>query len=98
MQESTYSTPYLADKALTKIATLTTVFYGPYSEGLAMSKSQYGSTIYYLNKEGKTQFSIPGKDGFPCKDGRIKIKNKREISPKENEHMHKQLDKVINEK
>ena len=75
LQESTYSTPYLADKALTKIATLTTVFYGPYSEGLAMSKSQYGSTIYYLNKEGKTQFSIPGKDGFPCKDGRIKIKN-----------------------
>lgn len=75
LQESTYSTPYLADKSLTKIATLVTVFHGPYSEGLAMSKSQYGSTIYYLNKEGKTQFSIAGLDGNPCKDGRIRIKN-----------------------
>lgn len=75
LQESTYSTPYLANKSLTKIATLTTVFYGPYSEGLAMAKSQYGSTVYYLNKEGKTQFSVPGTDGYPSKDGRIKIKN-----------------------
>jgi hypothetical protein len=75
LQESGYSKPYLADKTLTKIAELTTVYYGPYSEGLAMSKSQYGGTVYYLDKTGKTQFSVYANEGEACKNGRIKIKN-----------------------
>ena len=75
LQESAYSKPYLADKTFTKIADLGTVFYGPYSEGLAMAKSQYGSTIYYLDKKGKDQFYIYGTDGGTCKNNRIKIKN-----------------------
>ena len=74
LQETSYSKPYLADKSFNKIAELSTVFYGPYSEGLAMSKSQYG-TLYYLDKTGKTQFSIYATDGGACKNGRIKIKD-----------------------
>lgn len=74
LQESSYSKPYLADNSFNKIAELTTVFYGPYSEGLAMSKSQYGM-LYYLDKTGKTQFSIYATDGTACKNGRIKIKD-----------------------
>lgn len=75
LQESAYSYPYLADKSLNKISDLSTVFYGPYSEGLAMSKSQYGGTVYYLDKKGKTQFSVYASEGGACQNGRIKIKN-----------------------
>ncbi len=75
LQENSYSKPYLADKMLAKITELSTVFYGPYSEGLAMTKSQYGGTIYYLNKQGKEQFSVYGTEGSACKNNRIKIKN-----------------------
>lgn len=75
LQEYSYTNPYLADRSLVKISNLTTVYYGPYSEGLAKSKSQYGGTIYYLDKTGKTQFSVYANDGEACKNGRIKIKN-----------------------
>ncbi|MFM2326150.1 MAG: hypothetical protein RIR31_352 [Bacteroidota bacterium] len=75
LQETSYSKPYLADKSLNKITELTTVFYGPYSEGLAMCKAQYGGTIYYLNKQGREQFYVYATEGGACKNGRIKIKN-----------------------
>lgn len=75
LQESSYSKPYLADKSLNKIAELTTVFYGPYSEGLAMSKSQYGGTLYYLDKKGVTQFTVYADEGGVCKNGKIRIKS-----------------------
>ncbi|MFN8237810.1 MAG: WG repeat-containing protein [Chitinophagales bacterium] len=75
LQESAYSKPYLADKSLNKIVELTTVFYGPYSEGLAMSKSQYGGILYYLDKQGISKFNVYGEDGGVCKNGRIRIKN-----------------------
>ena len=75
LQESLYSKPYLADKSLTKIIDLGTIFYGPYSEGLAMAKSQYSNIIYYLDKKGKEQFYVFGTEGTACKNNRIKIKN-----------------------
>ncbi|MFN8282624.1 MAG: WG repeat-containing protein [Chitinophagales bacterium] len=75
LQENTYSRPYLADKNFLKIKELDKVFYGPFSEGLAKAKSQYGSTIYYLDKQGNTVFYIDAKDGGICKDGRIMIQD-----------------------
>ena len=75
LQASSTSKPYLADKSFNKIADLTTVFYGPYSEGLAMSKSQYGGSLSYLDKQGKEQFYAYATEGSACKDGRVKLKN-----------------------
>ncbi|MDB5227980.1 MAG: repeat protein [Bacteroidota bacterium] len=75
IQETQYSKPYLADKSLNNIAELSTVFYGPYSEGLAMAKGQYAGYIYYLDKKGYEAFKVYATDGGACKNGRILIKD-----------------------
>jgi hypothetical protein len=75
VQESSYSYPYLIDKNFNTAGTLSTVFYGPYSEGLAKAKSQYGNTWYYLDKKGLSVFSVYALEAGNCKNGRIMIKD-----------------------
>lgn len=74
VQESSYSSPYLIGKDFKSISTLSYVFHGPYSEGLAKTKSQYGNTWYYLNKKGGTAFSVYAIEAGDCINGRIKIR------------------------
>jgi hypothetical protein len=75
LQVSSTVKPYIADKSFTKIAELSTVFNGPYSEGVAMTKSQYGGSVTYLDKKGNVQFFAYAIDGGACKNGRIILKD-----------------------
>lgn len=76
LQETSTSTPYLADKNFNKIKDLYTYFKGPYSEGLAYATNGQTGTIYYLNKKGIDVFNVPAKEGSKCTNGFIIIKDK----------------------
>jgi WG containing repeat len=75
LKETAYSTPYLADKNFAKIMDLTAYYTGPFSEGIAATTGQYDGTLYYIDKTGKTVFSVKAKEGYPCKNSRIVVKN-----------------------
>lgn len=74
VQESSYSTPYLADKSFTKIKDLTNIFEGPFSEGMAKAKSQYGNNRYYYDKKGNYISITDAADAGNFKNGRAYIK------------------------
>lgn len=73
VQEKNTEAPYLVDKTFKKIATLKTVFHGPYAEGLAKAMN---GTYYvgYLDKTGKEVFNVSGTDGAAFKENRARIK------------------------
>lgn len=73
IQESSTVAPYLANTALVRTGDLTTVFEGPFSEGLAKSRSQYSPTLFYIiDKTGKSVFSVSAKDVYPFREGRCR--------------------------
>ncbi|MEP6674913.1 MAG: WG repeat-containing protein [Ferruginibacter sp.] len=74
IQTEADANPYLADKNFNKIKDLTTAFYGPYSEGIAMSLDKDKSLVVYLDTKGEKVFSITGTEGGKCTDGRVWIK------------------------
>ncbi|MFM2284199.1 MAG: hypothetical protein RL222_1703 [Bacteroidota bacterium] len=74
VQDGMYSTPYLADSEFRKIKDLSCVFEGPFSEGLAKGKSQYGNTRYYINTKGDF-FSVTGSDAGNFSNGRAYVKD-----------------------
>ncbi len=74
IQETATSVPYLADTSLKKIADLSSVFEGPYSEGLAKSRNQSNkTTIYFLDRKGNVAITIAASDAYPFKEGRSRI-------------------------
>lgn len=73
-----YSTPYLVDKSFKKIETLNQIFNGPYSEGLAKAKSQYGNTWYFLDTKGKSAFYLSAEDVGNCKNGLIRVQSSKD--------------------
>ncbi|GAB2828618.1 WG repeat-containing protein [Ferruginibacter profundus] len=75
LKETATSTPYLADKNFNKIMDLTAYYTGPFSEGIAATKGQYDGMLYYIDKTGKTVFSIKAKEGYACKNRRIVVMN-----------------------
>ena len=75
LQESSTSSPYLADKNFNKIKDLSTSFQGPYSEGLAYATNSNLGKIYYLDKKGNEKFSINAKEGSKCIGGLISVKD-----------------------
>ena len=76
LQETSTSTPHLADKNFTKIKDLSTYFKGPYSEGLAYAANTQNGIIYYLDKKGYEAFNVAAKEGSKCTGGFITIMDK----------------------
>ena len=74
IQKTSSSTPFLADKNFANIKDLATTFYGPYSEGIAMSINAAKNSIIYLDKKGNQVFSIVGAEAGKCTDGKIWVK------------------------
>jgi hypothetical protein len=75
LQETSTSTPQLADKNFNKVKDLYTYFKGPYSEGVAYATNSQTGMIYYLDKKGYEAFNVPAKEGSKCTNGFIIIKD-----------------------
>jgi hypothetical protein len=74
VQESAYSTPYLIDRNFTKIKDLTNIFEGPFSEGLAKAKPQYGTSKFYYDKKGNLITVADVSEISDFKNGRAYVK------------------------
>lgn len=75
LQETSTSTPHLADKNFNKVKDLYTYFKGPYSEGVAYATNSQTGLIYYLDKKGTEAFNVNAKEGSKCTNGFIIIKD-----------------------
>ena len=75
LQETEYSTAYLADKTFKKLKDIYNVFIGPYAEGLAKGKAKYGNSVYYFDKEGNTIEITNASDASNFSNGRAYIKD-----------------------
>lgn len=75
LQETSTSAPHLADKNFNKIKDLYTYFKGPYSEGIAYASNGQMGTVSYLDKSGNEVFKVQAKQGGPCTNGFIVIKD-----------------------
>jgi hypothetical protein len=76
LQDSSTTTPHLADKNFNKIKDLYTYFQGPYSEGIAYAHNGQGTQISYLDKKGMEVFNVAAKEGGKCVGGIIAVKGK----------------------
>ncbi|MCB0508912.1 MAG: WG repeat-containing protein [Bacteroidetes bacterium] len=75
VQLTAYSLIDIVNQSFEKIKTVSNIYQGPFSEGLAKGKSSYGNTIVYFDKKGN-YFSVQNaSEGGDFHNGRAYIKD-----------------------